>query len=175
MLKISSKFRRNLYSIIIIILCIFSSISGAMAEEDSTGADILADLRSPFIQKMPAMMKKIEDVVHQVQQMISNEPQAVEDRKDEVSSFVPRQEEIPLWQQIEEDPVENEDEFDRFQKPMFVISGVLWNSQKPMAIVNGQVVAVGDYIDDVMVTNIQSSEVSFKDAKENIFVLTVDR
>ena len=39
--------------------------------------------------------------------------------------------------------------------PELLITGLVWNSNRPQAIVNEQIVGIGDTIDDVTITNIE--------------------
>ena len=46
--------------------------------------------------------------------------------------------------------------------PDLQISGIVWNTDRPQAIINSFVVGVGDTIADVLITNITRSGVSFE-------------
>ena len=48
--------------------------------------------------------------------------------------------------------------------PNLNISGLVWNSNRPQAIINGQVVSIGDTINDVKIVNIKKTgvEISYQ-------------
>lgn len=43
--------------------------------------------------------------------------------------------------------------------PTFTVTGIVWDSDRPQAIMNGQIVNIGDIIADVMITAIQKTEI----------------
>ena len=43
--------------------------------------------------------------------------------------------------------------------PTFKVTGIIWDSDRPQAILNGQIVDIGDNISDVMITEIRKSEI----------------
>ena len=45
------------------------------------------------------------------------------------------------------------------QPPAVTISGVVWNSDRPQAIINGQVVDVGDKISEMEIVSISKSQI----------------
>lgn len=55
-------------------------------------------------------------------------------------------------------------------RPEFTISGLVWNTDRPQAIVNGQVVAVGDSVEAWVITKISKQGVDVQQG-EQIFTL----
>ena len=56
----------------------------------------------------------------------------------------------------------------------FVLEGVVWNSKRPQAIVNGKIVELGGKIGDAKITAIDKKGVKIQ-TKEQEFYLTVKR
>ena len=43
--------------------------------------------------------------------------------------------------------------------PSVTITGIIWNSDRPQAIINGQIVDIGDTVSDLTITDIQQSSI----------------
>ena len=50
--------------------------------------------------------------------------------------------------------------------PKLKISGIIWNSQRPQAIINGEILEIGDTISDAQLIDIQPYQVQFLFEKE---------
>ena len=48
------------------------------------------------------------------------------------------------------------------------LTGILWDTQQPMAIINGQALSVGQELDGYRVTSISPDHVSLTDGKQNL-------
>lgn len=54
--------------------------------------------------------------------------------------------------------------------PQFIVSGMIWNSKKPAAIVNDQVVAIGDQISNWSVTQITKDGINMTFEQQNLWI-----
>jgi hypothetical protein len=54
--------------------------------------------------------------------------------------------------------------------PQFIVSGMIWNSKKPAAIVNDQVVAIGDQISNWAVTQITKDGINMTFEQQNLWI-----
>lgn len=54
--------------------------------------------------------------------------------------------------------------------PQFIVSGMIWNSRKPAAIVNDQVVAIGDQISNWAVSQITKDGVNMTFEQQNLWI-----
>ena len=81
--------------------------------------------------------------------------------------------EPPVQQNVEQtnnEQTEQEEEY-VLPKPEFKISGIVWNSERPQAIIEGRVLEVGDKIEDWSISNIDQRgvEIIYLDYK---YILT---
>jgi len=56
--------------------------------------------------------------------------------------------------------------------PSIKITGLIWNSQLPQAIINGQIVNIGDKIGDAQIIDIRQSAVDFSFNGDTVTVIT---
>ena len=56
--------------------------------------------------------------------------------------------------------------------PEFVVSGVIWNTSKPQAILNNQVVAIGDKIEGATILGIDSKNIEIEFNGKHVTVST---
>ncbi len=96
-----------------------------------------------------------------------------EDRKrDPFQTWLPKAEEIlkEIIEKVEQEPTMKEREpkkvVQRIEKitvdpikkiiepPILTVTGLIWNAQKPQAIVNGQIVSIGDTLKDITIIDI---------------------
>lgn len=54
--------------------------------------------------------------------------------------------------------------------PQFTVAGVVWNSKKPQAILNGQVVGVGDHVSNWAVSEITKEGVRVTSEEQNLWI-----
>ena len=107
---------------------------------ESTGTDrqtaqLLKKLRNPFIPQLP-------------------QPKAVQETPSDQTTRV----EVPEMPNSDQVPQAE------ITKPNFVISGLVWNTKRPQAIVNGEVVSIGDIVENWTIVDITNEgiEVTFQ-------------
>ena len=106
---------------------------------DPETAELVRSLKNPFIPQLP------------------HPEQAIEGRTE--------QEEVPLPPEMTENfPMGPEPLPQKITKPSFTVSGLIWNSDLPQAILDGQIVTIGDLIKNWTIVNISKEgvEVTFK-------------
>lgn len=54
--------------------------------------------------------------------------------------------------------------------PEFIVTGLVWNSKKPEAIVNGQIVFIGDHVSNWAVSEISKNGVCVSSGEQNLWV-----
>ncbi|OGX07828.1 MAG: hypothetical protein A2Z88_08675 [Omnitrophica WOR_2 bacterium GWA2_47_8] len=55
--------------------------------------------------------------------------------------------------------------------PPLNITGLIWNSDQPQAIINGKVIRVGDEVDNVRVTDIQKNKITISHGGKDFTIL----
>jgi outer membrane biosynthesis protein TonB len=151
---------RYLFKIFLVVLALhLMALTGPVrAQEaasiwDSISIDIFHE-HNPFKPKFP------ED--EETEKVISKEPKPDKIKKPEKS----------LWDRIKEIPPEikkaTEAKLPKKPKPQrpppeLVITGLIWNTDRPQAIVNGQIVDIGDTIESTKIVAIRKTgiEISF--------------
>ena len=58
----------------------------------------------------------------------------------------------------------------KYPLPDFIIEGMVWNTEMPQAIVNGQVVRIGDIVEGLKILNIGKQGVTVDYAGENVLI-----
>jgi hypothetical protein len=124
-------------------LLIFTFISPSLifAQEDDNAATPLLNssvIRNPFDSQLP---KKIDQSI-----------QEKSPDQTELSIYT-----APAPSDSELPPIEVEEPPPPPPIPELVITGVVWNSARPQAIINGEVVDVGQTINGVQILNIEKS------------------
>ena len=76
----------------------------------------------------------------------------------------------PRLPAIQEEPKEDPEEILARETANISLTGLIWDSDKPQAIVNGEVMAIGDKIGDMTIVGIDSTgiEVEFKGQRKRI-------
>jgi len=131
--------RRLLFTTTLIII---SASATVYAQENrpnfSQFASRLSFIRNPFESQLPEKEKPADEpIVHTHEP----EPVARPPRKEEPSRRI-----TPPPPPVKKDPV-----------PTTTISGIIWNSDRPKAIINEKVVGVGDIVSGIKITNIRKS------------------
>ena len=138
--------RRRIFTIIFLSLLIRPLIS--FSEED------LDSLRDPFTPQLPLPpVEKIEKPA------VQNPPQPESPPKQE--AIIPQ----PSLQRqaVKEEPL---------KPPVVKISGVIWNSARPQAIINDQIVKVGDYIEEWTIEKIDKDGIEISARGSKILIPT---
>lgn len=142
--------------VIIFLVFLFNPTVLFSAEDVSFNSEDLDSLRDPFTPQLPLPpMEEIEKPVE-----IRKFPEQAEPSK--VEAKVPPLPSTPPKPMVEE-PI---------KPPEVKIAGLIWNTDHPQAIVNGQIVQVGDQIGEWKIQKIdrEGIEISFRDKK--IFIPT---
>lgn len=163
---------KTIYSIFIVFLCQLIMMPHAYAREKQRGEALLADIRSPFIKKLPRIIKQVQDDVSQIRETISDivpEEQYVEPPS--VVAVVPEDDfEYHDEQEFNDYPARG-NAYDQSppavpQTPLNIV-GVIWSDDDPMAIINNQVVGVGDHFSMHKVLRIMPSKVVLLNQQTN--------
>ena len=96
---------------------------------------ILAALKNPFTSQLPQPEKTAVDETT----VFSNRP---EPEPVDIPQMIPRDEPIP--------------------KPQFEVNGLVWNTDRPQAIINSNVVEVGDYVGQWEITEIKKEGIAIR-------------
>ncbi len=115
------------------------------ALEDEDIAQIqkeVADIPNPFLPQLPEKPKEVEQPVNPAD---DNKPDTTVRPKDPVRTVTPR----PAVKTTPP-PV---------PRPNFKVSGIIWNSDRPQAIINGTVVDVGDKVGEFKIESITQNEI----------------
>ena len=108
---------------------------GANASNGEYQYDRLAK-RNPFYPRLPAKVKKEDDSKAFKKDRSVQPKQKIQPKK----ARIPRKTTPP-----------------EKKAPKFVITGLVWNSERPQAIVNAQVVDIGDTISEAQITAIRKT------------------
>lgn len=115
---------------------------------DSSFFETLPD-RNPFAPQVPQ-----EDI--RIERVAPDRP--VDVAEPVVSQPPPREEEPPVYMprldEARQPPIPD------VPLPSLKISGVLWNTNRPQAIINGQIVGIGDVVSGVKVVDIQKTGIA---------------
>ncbi|MDP2654551.1 MAG: hypothetical protein Q8Q08_11065 [Candidatus Omnitrophota bacterium] len=126
---------------------------------DEKASKALKSLRNPFIPQLPQEKPKPPDKKDPPPRL----PPVSDNQIDQRPTYQP-----PVAQQTPEpQPAAS--------VPNFVISGMVWNSSRPQAIVNGKVVEIGASLDGWDVTNISEGGVTFRQGDVTLSVIPVAR
>ncbi len=129
-------------------LCLFAVLlSAGLAEQESPFTEVVSSLRNPFMkwQPKPAFVKKVEKPV--------------------VVEIKPVEPAPPPVKKIAK-PVK----LPRLVLPKMSVTGLIFKTKQPQAIINGQVVGVGDIVARAKVLKIKEGGIIFKYADEIYFV-----
>jgi len=105
---------------------------------DAQTIEIVASLKNPFIDQLPQPEKPEEKPPTDI------EEQPVPTRRGDI---------------LPQDKSDNMKAEQRIPLPSFRISGLVWNSDRPQAIMNNQIVSVGDTINNCTITHISKEGV----------------
>ncbi|MGE0267220.1 MAG: hypothetical protein AB7S78_02010 [Candidatus Omnitrophota bacterium] len=112
--------------------------------------------RNPFTPQLPKKVKIVEE-----------KPKPGSDNSDKNLSDKPKPDNQKIQTQT---PVTADLKAPELPQPKFTITGILWNSDRPQAIINGQVVDIGDIVQEFKIESIDPTgiEVSFKGVKMTV-------
>ena len=149
---------RKIFTIIFLFLFIkpFILFSEEVISSDSLGTDMKEDLdslRDPFTPQLPLPP---EEEIHKPVAQIP--PQPVESLPK--STLIPQ----PLPKQTIKEYL--------LKPPVMKISGIIWNSDQPQAIINDQIVKVGDHIEEWTVQKIDQESIEISSRGNKILIPT---
>jgi len=109
-------------------------------------AEMLRTLQDPFVPQLPEPVTEVEPAP-------TPKPRPLSQPDTRTPAPVPPQPDVPAIPMVTAPP------------PNLRISGLIWNSDRPQAIVNGQIVEVGGTIDSWKITDISKKgvEISYND------------
>ena len=142
--------KKTYYSIITIVLLMTVCANGNA--QTLTGNKKM--IRNPFIPQLPRKEVIVEDNTSQQQtNTISNNNDNVK-TPDQLTTSKTKQEDSPPI------PIP-------IPQPNFAVTAVIWNTDRPQAIINGKVVDIGDQVDGFKIESIHQSgiEVSIRGVK----------
>ena len=130
----------------LILVAIVSLCSIVYAKQDSIVFSRLESgaltVSNPFVSQLP---KKEPVIIEMPEQPVEIKPLPTENR-----------EPAPQQEIVTPPP---EPEVKERELPNVIVSGIIWNSDRPQAIINGKIVDIGDTIQEIQITNIRKSAV----------------
>lgn len=101
-------------------------------------------VENPFKSQLPVKEEKIEETTATVEDNFEGN----DDSKEEEEYFEAEAEAEPLMEipLMPEQPL-----------PDIIISGIIWNSDRPQAIINGKIVDIGDTVQEIQIIGIQKA------------------
>ncbi len=142
-------FRRTL--LLTLVAMISTALPVCAQEDDSILSKLksgLTSINNPFLPQLPKKKEpKIEEPIKQDDSVENySMPTVFEEPITEIPEEVAPIIEVPI---VELRPV-----------PPVAISGVIWNSERPQAIINGRIIGIGESIFEIQIQDIQKNEIT---------------
>lgn len=120
----------------------------------SAEESVPAATRNPFTPQLPKKIKIVEDKQKTVPENITKNPLDKAKTNDQKIQI----------------PVAGEPKVPELPQPKFIVTGIIWNSDRPQAIINGQVVDIGDVVQEFKIESIDplGIEVSIRGVKMTV-------
>lgn len=130
------------------------AISSGVHSYAQTQNTPVSEIRNPFIPQLPIKPQIVENKQKTIPDnpihIISNKLKSSDSKINIPDALEPKLPPLP--------------------QPNFTITGIIWNTDRPQAIINGQVVDIGDVIQDFKIESISPTaiEVSIKGVKMTV-------
>ena len=144
-------------------ICIIAMVPLNVCAQETPGVDddfeaLLSSMKNPFKSPMSTKLELQEELKRQEEEKKQEELKRQEEEKKSQESVSVDIEPIDPSLQTSEpsEPIEIEVE-EIIPLPDVKISGIIWNSDRPQAIINGRIVDIGDSILGIQITEIRKT------------------
>lgn len=143
---------KNKISILIIGFIVVTAQPGYGQSILSSDEDFSFLDRNPFKSWLP----KIEEKIEKKLEVTKIESEGIKEQK------------MPLLETVEKPAVQEP------QAPKIIISGLVWNTDRPQAIINGEIFGIGDTIENSKIVNIHRDGIDVM-VSNMLFTITIEQ
>lgn len=168
-----------LFSIWILTLCGIANAQNSVLDVESPVAKFKAAMESPPPDILKAKLAQVSDIeIEQIAKKLNVDYETAATLKTLKNPFISQFPDdnkpkpvVPIQPPIELNP--NQMTSPAVPIPQFVVTGMVWNTKKPSAIVNGHVVGIGDQVSNWSITEISQQGVHVSYDTQNLWIKPV--